>query len=102
MKKEFKLKKPVVSLIMPVYNVEKYLEKALRSVKNQTFKDFELIIVNDGSTDGSIDIIEKFCNENENFRLINQENQGPSVARNTGIKESVGEYIGFMDSDDYL
>ena len=102
MKKEFKLKKPVVSLIMPVYNVEKYLEKALRSVQNQTFKDFELIIVNDGSTDGSVDIIEKFCSENENFKLINQENQGPSVARNTGIKESRGEYIGFMDSDDYL
>lgn len=96
------MKNPAVSLIMPVYNVEKYLEKALTSVKNQTFKDFELIIVNDGSTDKSEDIIKKFCEKNENFRLINQENEGPSAARNRGIKESFGSYIGFMDSDDYL
>lgn len=96
------MQNPAVSLIMPVYNVEKYLSKALESVQNQTLKNFELIIVNDGSTDKSIDIIEEFCNKNKNFRLINQENQGPSAARNTGIKESIGEYIGFMDSDDYL
>lgn len=87
---------------MPVYNVEKYLSKALESVQNQTFKNFELIIVNDGSTDGSVKIIEKFCSKNKNFKLVNQENQGPSAARNNGIKESTGEYIGFMDSDDYL
>ncbi len=96
------MKNPAISLIMPVYNVEKFLTKALESVQNQTFKDFELIIVNDGSSDGSADIIKNFCNKNSNFILINQENQGPSVARNTGIKASHGEYIGFMDSDDYL
>ncbi len=87
---------------MPVYNVEKYIGNALESIQNQTFKDFELIIVNDGSTDKSLDVIKKFCDENKNFKLINQENQGPSAARNKGIKESTGDYIGFMDSDDCL
>ena len=91
-----------ISLVMPVYNVEKYLKRALESVQTQTFKNFELIIVNDGSTDGSKAIAESFCEKNENFILINQENQGPSVARNTGLKVCKGDYIGFMDSDDYL
>lgn len=93
---------PAISLVMPVYNVEKYLKRALESVQTQTFKNFELIIVNDGSTDGSKAIAESFCEKNENFILINQENQGPSVARNTGLKVCKGDYIGFMDSDDYL
>lgn len=93
---------PAISLVMPVYNVEKYLKRALESVQNQTFKNFELIIVNDGSTDGSTRIAEFFCEKNKNFILINQENQGPSVARNTGLKICRGDYIGFMDSDDYL
>lgn len=91
-----------ISLIMPIYNVEKYLKRALESVQTQTFKNFELIIVNDGSTDGSKTIAESFCKKNKNFFLINQENQGPSVARNTGLKVCKGNYIGFMDSDDYL
>lgn len=93
---------PAISLVMPVYNVERYLSRALESVQNQTFKNFELIIVNDGSTDKSKDIAEFFCNKNENFILINQENEGPSVARNTGLKICKGDYIGFMDSDDSL
>lgn len=96
------MSKPAISLIMPVYNVEKYLTKALESVKNQTFKNFELIIVNDGSTDKSMDIAKSFCEKNKNFILINQKNQGPSVARNTGLKICKGDYIGFMDSDDSL
>ena len=93
---------PAISLIIPVYNVEKFLVKALESVKNQTFQDFEVIIVDDGSTDKSIAISEKYCNENPNFRLIKQENKGPGAARNAAIKISKGEYIAFMDSDDYL
>lgn len=93
---------PAISLVMPVYNVEKYLKRALESVQNQTFKNFELIIVNDGSTDESVHIAESFCEQNKNFILINQKNQGPSVARNTGLKMCQGDYIGFMDSDDYL
>ena len=93
---------PAISLVMPVYNVERYLSRALESVQNQTFKNFELIIVNDGSTDKSKEIAESFCDKNENFILINQENEGPSVARNTGLKVCKGDYIGFMDSDDSL
>lgn len=93
---------PAISLIIPVYNVEKYLVKALESVENQTFKNFETIIVDDGSTDNSVEIAEKFCRKNKNFILIKQENQGPAAARNTALSLCKGDYIGFMDSDDYL
>ncbi len=93
---------PAISLIMPVYNVEKFLSKALDSVQNQTFQDFELIIVDDGSTDGSVEVIKKYCENNENFILLCQQNQGPSAARNAGLEVCRGDYIGFMDSDDYL
>lgn len=93
---------PAISLVIPVYNVEKYLIKALGSVQNQTFKNFEVIIVDDGSTDKSIDIIKEFCQNNENFIFIAQENKGPASARNKALKVCRGDYIGFMDSDDYL
>lgn len=96
------MKNPAISLIIPVYNVEKYLEKALKSVENQTFKDFEVIIVDDGSTDSSIKIINEFCERNSNFKLITQKNSGPAVARNTALSISRGSYIAFMDSDDYI
>ena len=87
---------------MPVYNVENFLSKALTSVENQTFKDFEMIIVDDGSSDKSYEIAEEFCSKNPNFKLIKQENSGPAAARNTGVMHCKGEYIAFMDSDDYL
>lgn len=93
---------PAISLIIPAYNVEKFLVRALDSVKEQTFKNFEVIIVDDGSTDKSVEIIKKYCSENDNFKLIQQENKGPGAARNAAIKISKGEYIAFMDSDDYL
>lgn len=93
---------PAISLVIPVYNVEKYLRKALESVQNQTFKNFEVIIVDDGSTDASIDIVKEFCQDNENFIYITQKNQGPAAARNLALKMCKGDYIGFMDSDDYL
>ena len=93
---------PKISLIIPVYNTENFLEKALASVKKQTFKDFETIIVNDGSTDKSSSIIENFANSHENVVIINQENKGLSETRNTGIKKARGEYIAFLDSDDFL
>lgn len=96
------MKNPKISLIIPIYNVEEFLEQALESVKNQTFKDFEVILVDDGSTDKSLDISKKYCAENENFKLIEQENKGPGAARNAALKISRGEYIAFMDSDDYL
>ena len=93
---------PKISLIIPVYNTEKFLERALKSVEKQTFKYFETIIVNDGSTDKSYQIIEKFAQNNENVTVITQENQGLSAARNAGIKKARGEYIAFLDSDDFL
>lgn len=93
---------PAISLVMPVYNVENFLSKALTSVENQTFKDFEMIIVDDGSSDKSYEIAEEFRSKNPNFKLIKQENSGPAAARNTGVMHCKGEYIAFMDSDDYL
>jgi glycosyltransferase involved in cell wall biosynthesis len=99
---ELSSKTPEISLIIPVYNVEKYLRKALGSVENQTFKDLEVIIVNDGSTDNSIKIINEFASRNKNFIVINQHNKGLSEARNKGISISKGNYIAFMDSDDYI
>lgn len=93
---------PLVSLIIPVYNVENYLNKALTSVVNQSMKDIEVIIINDGSTDRSSDIINKYAKKNSNFIVIEQENQGLSAARNKGLSVSKGTYIAFMDSDDYI
>ena len=92
---------PAISLIIPIYNVANYLTRTLESVKNQTFKDFEVICVNDGSSDNSAVIAKSFADTDERFRLINQENTGLSGARNTGLKNSRGEYIMFLDGDDY-
>lgn len=89
------------SFIVPVYNTEKYLDKCLRSLVNQTFKDFEIIIINDGSTDGSKNIISKY-QKFSNVTVINQANQGLSETRNNGVKKSTGEYLIFIDSDDYV
>jgi len=93
---------PHVSLIIPVYNVEKYLEKCLDSAVNQTLKKIEIIIVNDGSTDGSLTIIESYAKNDPRIQVITQKNGGLSAARNTGIKAASGEYIAFLDSDDYV
>ena len=90
-----------VSIIIPVYNSEKYLKKCLDSVKKQTERDFEAIIINDGSTDNSERIIETYLTDNR-FKLINQKNHGIGYSRNKGIKESKGKYIVFIDSDDYI
>lgn len=91
------MKKPKFSIIVPVYNTEKYVKRCLDSIKSQSFKDYEVIIVNDGSTDNSSDIISKYS-----YKVINQENQGLSMARNNGVKEASGEYLIFLDSDDYI
>lgn len=88
---------PKFSIIVPVYNVEKYIGKCLDSIMNQTFKDYEVIVVNDGTKDKSMDIVKKY-----DVKVINQENQGLSVARNTGLSKAKGEYLLFLDSDDYI
>ncbi len=91
-----------ISVIIPVYNVEKYLRRCLDSVINQTFRDLEIICVNDGSTDGSAEILEEYKSKDARIILLNQENLGLSAARNTGLKIAKGEYIGFVDSDDWV
>lgn len=92
----------MISVIIPVYNVENYLEECLKSVQNQTYTNIEVILVNDGSTDNSKHICERYCQEDIRFHLVNQENQGQSVARNTGVAASTGEFIAFVDSDDVI
>lgn len=93
---------PKISVIIPVYNVEKYLAECLTSVVNQTFKDIEIICVNDGSTDNSPKILKEFAQKDSRIRIINQENQGLSAARNTGLDVATGEYVSFIDSDDFV
>ncbi len=90
------------SFIVPVYNTGKYLNKCLDSLVCQTFKDFEIIIVNDGSTDNSEMIISKYKKKYSNIKVINQNNQGLSMARNNGVKKATGKYLIFVDSDDYV
>lgn len=92
---------PKISVVVPVYNVEKFLERCLNSIVNQTFKDIEIICVNDGSTDNSRKILDKYTNYS-NIKIIDQINAGLSEARNTGLLNAKGEYIAFIDSDDYI
>lgn len=94
--------KPKVSIIVPVYNVEKYLEKCLDSLAMQTLKDIEIIIVNDGSTDSSPEIIKQYEEKYNNIKSYSKENGGLSDARNYGLKYVTGEYVAFLDSDDYV
>ncbi len=93
---------PKISVVLPVYNVANYLRKCLDSLVNQTFENFEVICVNDGSTDLSLGILEGYAINDSRFKIITQENKGLSGARNTGIKHVQGEYILFVDSDDWL
>ena len=92
----------MISVIIPVYNVENYLEECLKSIQNQTYTNIEVLLINDGSTDNSKRICEHYCEEDSRFHLISQTNQGQSVARNTGVVASTGEFIAFVDSDDVI
>ena len=91
-----------ISIIVPVYNVEKYLEKCLKSIISQTYKNLEIIVVNDGSIDNSLEICKKFEKIDKRIKVIDKENGGLSDARNAGLKIATGDYIGFVDSDDYI
>ncbi len=92
---------PKISIIVPVYNVEMYLERCVDSILWQTFKDFELILINDGSKDNSFQVMKKY-EYDKRVRLFNQNNMGPAKTRNKGIEKAVGKYIMFIDSDDYI
>lgn len=91
-----------LSIIVPVYNVEKYLPKCLESLIKQTLNDIEIICVNDGSMDNSLAILKEFASRDSRIRIIDNQHQGVAKTRNTGIEQSTGEYIGFVDSDDYI
>ncbi len=94
---------PKISVIIPVYNTEKYIEKCLESLAGQTMQDFEVIIVNDGSTDNSKKVIKDYMkNSNLDIRYLEKENGGLASARNYGVEKALGKYISFLDSDDYL
>lgn len=93
---------PLVSVIIPVYNTDKYLSECLDSVVNQTLKNIEIICVNDGSTDNSFSIISKYAEKDTRFKIVTQKNQGQAVARNKGIKMATGKYIYMIDSDDWI
>lgn len=93
---------PCVSVIVPVYNVAEFLEGCLESILAQTYRDYEVICVNDGSTDASGEIAEQYAEKDKRIRVIHQENKGLSAARNTGLKAARGTFISFLDSDDYI
>lgn len=91
-----------ISIIVPIYNVEKYLSKCVDSILNQSFKDFELILVNDGSTDESGKICDAYSLKDKRIKVIHQSNKGVGSACNVGINCAIGEYIAFIDPDDYI
>lgn len=93
---------PLISVVVPVYNVKKYLEKCLLSLAAQDYPHLEVVVVDDGSTDESGQMCDAFCAGRENFRVIHQKNGGLSAARNTGVQNARGSLVGFVDSDDYI
>lgn len=93
---------PLISVIVPIYNVENYIEECVISIKNQTYKNIEVLLIDDGSVDNSVDIASKLIINDDRFKIFNKKNGGLSDARNFGIDVSNGEYIVFIDSDDYV
>lgn len=96
------IENPLVSVVVPVYNGQKTIERCVDSILNQTFRDFELIIINDGSTDNTENILRRYIKSDERLILITQENKGVSAARNAGMNQAIGKWITFVDADDYL
>lgn len=94
--------KAKISIIIPVYNTEKYLKECIESAMHQTLTDIEIICVNDGSTDTSLEILKSFAEKDNRLKIVTQQNKGQSAARNTGLKIATGEYIAFLDSDDFF
>ena len=92
----------LISVIVPVYNVESYVAECIESIQNQTYMNLEIILVDDGSKDMSGDICDQYAAYDERIKVIHQENGGLSAARNTGIEAANGDYISFVDSDDYI
>jgi len=93
---------PWISVIIPVYNIKEYLPRCVRSVTGQTYRNLEVILVDDGSTDGTGALCDELAKEDDRIRVFHKENGGSSSARNLGIEHATGEYLGFVDSDDYI
>ena len=93
---------PQISIIIPAYNVEKYIEETLRSIEKQTFSDFEVLVIDDGSDDGTFDIVKSIASQDRRIKIYTQDNSGQGKARNTGIDNAQGEYLTFVDSDDLV
>ena len=93
---------PLVSVIIPVYNVEEYLRQCLDSVREQTLSDIEIICVNDSSTDGSLSILEEYAKKDPRIQVVTQPNGGAGAARNKGLSMAAGKYLSFLDSDDFF
>ncbi len=93
---------PILSIIVPIYNVSNYLEDCIKSILSSTFKEIEVILVDDGSTDSSPEICDKFCSQDQRCKVIHKENEGLSAARNSGLTIATGEFISFIDGDDFI
>lgn len=93
---------PVVSVLVPIYNVERYLDECLASLRTQTFTDFEVICINDGSSDGSRDIIQRYLDADDRFRVVDKPNSGYGASMNRGLDEARGEFIAILESDDFM
>ena len=96
------MQNPKVSIIVPVYNAEKYLERCVNSLRNQTLKDIEIILVDDSSTDASLEICNQMAIDDSRIKVIHKANEGAGLARNAALAIASGEYIGFVDSDDFV
>ena len=96
------MSQPTISIIVPVYNVERYLPQCLDSLINQTYKDLEIICINDGSTDGSLEILKEYAEKDSRVKVVSKENEGASVARNVALDMAIGTYLMFVDSDDWI
>lgn len=95
------MEKDLISIVIPVYNVEKYLPRCVESILNQTYENWEAVFVNDGSKDNSLGILREYQNEDKRIKIIDKKNEGSGIARNTGMEQSKGEYLAFLDSDDW-
>ena len=96
------MSKPILSVIVPVYNVERYLDACVQSIVNQTFQDWELLLVDDGSTDGSGGICDRWTSRDERITALHQENKGQAAARNAALDIAQGQFFTFVDSDDEI
>ena len=94
--------RPLISVLVPIYNVEKYLRECLDSLKNQTLDDLEFICINDGSTDSSREIIEEYLQSDSRFKVIDKPNSGYGASMNMGLAQCEGKYVGILESDDFM